>query len=189
MIEVESKIRISNPKEFKKKVSKLFKYKSEQTKVDDYYALGEIKNYAKRSLRIRHTGKGIYVINFKQRISYTQGVHAKNEEEFQVTDIQHFLDLIQDFGFKKWLTKEKRSQTYQIKKDFTIELNKVKKLGWFAEVEYLVPSKKDIPKARKAILEVMKQLDISQKNIVKSGYTKMLWSLLTNIKNSKKSNY
>ncbi len=177
MIEVESKIKISNPTSFRKTLSKLFTYKSKQTKIDDYYALGGRGNYAKRSLRVRHTGNGKYVVNFKQRISYLSGIHAKKEEEFQVTDIKHFIDLIQDFGFKKWLTKEKHSEVFQIRKDFTIELNQVKKLGWFAEIEYLVPKKKDVSKARKDILEVMKQLDIKKKDIVKSGYTKMLWAL------------
>tara|TARA_Y100000310_G_C20571178_1_gene758111 strand:+ start:396 stop:938 length:543 start_codon:yes stop_codon:yes gene_type:complete len=177
MIEVESKIKISNPSEFRKKLSKLYKFKSRQKKIDDYYTLGGRENYAKRSLRVRHTGKGIYVVNFKQRISYLSGVHAKNEEEFQVTDIQHFIDLIKDFGFKKWLTKEKHSEIYRIRKDLTIELNQVKSLGWFAEIEYLVPNKSQIPKARKVILDVMKQLDIPKKDVIESGYTKMLWAL------------
>jgi predicted adenylyl cyclase CyaB len=177
MIEVESKIKISNPKEFKKLVSKLYKFKSKQLKLDDYYTLGGRENYARKSIRIRNTGGKNHTVNFKQRLSYLKGVHAKDEKEFDVENIQHFIDLIVDFGFKKWLSKEKHSETYQIKKNLTVEINKVKSLGYFCEIEYLVPNKKDIPKARKEILSVMKKLNLNKEDVVELGYSKMLWAL------------
>ena len=71
-------------------------------------------------------------------------------------------------------TKEKTSEVYEINKLFHIEINHVKKLGWFLEIEYLA-DKKGVEKARQRVLEVMKKLGIEKQKIIKDGYTKMLW--------------
>jgi len=176
MIEVESKVKIKNPEAFRKKIRALAKYKGKVKKVDDYYTLEPKSHYPKKSLRIRKLNSH-YQINFKQRELYLKGVHAKKETEFTASKIEDFLALIKDFGFRKWLTKEKITYLYQIKKNFHIELNNVKKLGWFLEIEYLtVPSK--IKQARREILKVMEKLKISKKDAIKDGYTKMLWDAL-----------
>jgi len=173
MIEVEAKIKISNPNDFKKKALSLGKFLGKTKKIDDYYTLESLKKYPKKSLRIRKIDHK-YEINFKQKLSYVKGVHAKEESEFTVSDIKGFLALIKDFGFKKYLVKEKHSQIYEISKLFHIEINNIKKLGWFLEIEYLT-NEKNIPKARRQILEIVRKLGISKKKIIKDGYTKLLW--------------
>ena len=55
-------------------------------------------------------------------------------------------------------------------------LNKVKKLGWFLEVEYLC-QKKEVNKAKKLIKEVIEELGLDKKDIDNTGYTKMIWNL------------
>ena len=49
MIEVEAKIKISNPKEFRKKVRKLARYKGKTKKIDDYYTLESLKKYPRKT--------------------------------------------------------------------------------------------------------------------------------------------
>lgn len=176
MIEVEAKVKISSPEKYRKLAKRLGNLVEKEEKIDDYYTLQKNKSYPKKSLRVRKKN-GIYEINFKERISYKNGIHAKNEQEFQVTDIHNFLALIANFGFKKWLTKIKHSEIYEIKKNFHIEINQVKSLGWFLEIEYLT-EKNQIEKARKEIQEVMKKLQVQKNQIVKDGYTKMLWEKL-----------
>ena len=173
MIEVESKAKIINPERFRVLAQKIGRYKGKERKVDDYYSLESESSYPKKSLRIRKKS-GFYMINFKQRISYKLGVHAKKETEFKVSDVAGFVRLIHDFGFKKWLTKEKYTELYEIKRHFNIELNHVKNLGWFVEVEYLCNGK-GTEKARKEVLDALKKLGLRQKDIVKEGYTKLLW--------------
>ena len=51
---------------------------------DDYYSL-EKRKYPKKSLRVRDKGKRREV-NFKQWRSYKNGVWAKKEVEFEVSD-------------------------------------------------------------------------------------------------------
>lgn len=173
MIEVEAKIKIQNPEEFRKQISKIARLIKKEKKIDDYYTLESLKEYPKKSLRVRKTRES-YKINFKQHLSYINGVHAKDEQEFTTSDIENFLNLIKDFGFKKWLTKIKYSEIYQINRNFHVEINNVKKLGWFVEVEYLA-QKNEIAKARSKVLKIMKQLNLDKKPIIKDGYTKLLW--------------
>jgi len=173
MIEVEAKVKISSPGKFREKIKKLARYVGRQKKTDNYYALGAARVRPKHSLRIRERGR-VHEVNFKQSISYSGGVHAKKESEFTVSNVDDFLGLIQDFGFKRWIKKEKTSEVYEIKKNFRIEINFVKHLGWFLEVEYLVHENK-IAKAREAVIEVLDKLGVSKKDIVKSGYTLQLW--------------
>jgi len=177
MIEVEAKIKIPAPEKYKKLVSQIARPIKTIKKTDTYYTLEKSpkKTYPKKSLRIRKTNKD-YKINFKQKLSYIKGIHAKNEQEFTTSDINNFLNLIKDFGFKKWLTKIKHSEIYEINKNFHIEINNVKKLGWFIEVEYLT-TKDNIPKARQQVLKILKQLNPDKKQIIKDGYTKLLWNL------------
>lgn len=177
MIEVEAKIRISDPSAFRAKIKKIAKFVRKEKKIDDYYTLESLGRYPTKSLRIRKQGED-YEINFKQKISYVHGVHAKKEHEFFVSDLQSFLRLIKDFGFKHWLRKEKMTELYRIKKNFHIEVNHVKHLGWFLEVEYL-STEKYIEKARKDVVETIKAFSIAEKDIIKEGYTKMLWEKKT----------
>ena len=172
MIEVEAKIHVKNPENIRKKIRHIAEFKGREKKTDDYYTLERLNKYPIKSLRIRKS-RGFHVINFKQFLSYKNGVYAKREFEFKINDLLDFLKLMRDFGFKKWLTKRKMSEKYEINRDFHIELNYVKNLGWFLEIEYL--TEKDINKARNRVLQVIKKLGINKKNLVKRGYTKMLW--------------
>lgn len=173
MIEVEAKIRISDPNKFREKIKHIAKFAKKEKKIDNYYTLQPLNSYPTKSLRIRKRGK-IYEINFKQKLSYIKGIHAKNEHEFYVSNPTSFLNLIKDFGFRPWLRKEKITELYKIKNNFHIEINKVKNLGWFLEVEYL-STKKSINKAREQVLNIIKKLGIEKKDIIADGYTKMLW--------------
>lgn len=172
MIEVEAKLKIKND-DVRSKITSIAKFIEKENKIDDYYTLEKKGKYPRKSLRVRRLN-GEYQVNFKEKLSYVKGVHAKNEVEFRVSDIEGFLQLIKNFGFRKWLTKEKTTELYLIKNNFHIELNNVKGLGWFVEVEYLC-DKKDISLARKEVVDVIKQLGASEKDIVKQGYTKLLW--------------
>lgn len=173
MIEVEAKVAIDNLREVRRRAGILGKFAGRKRKVDDYYTLEEIGSYPKRSLRIRKID-GYYIVNFKKSRGYENGVHVKKEVEFKVSNIDDFLRLIKDFGFRKWLTKDKESEVYHVGKNFNIEVNKVKELGWFVEVEYLAEPA-EIKNARKKVSEVIQKLGYSMKDCIKAGYTKQLW--------------
>src|SRR6185436_6256700 len=100
----------------------------------------EYFQYPEKSLRVRDMGS-IREVNFKKRNSLTNGIYAKKEVQFQISDVKGFFELIKDFGFRKWLHKEKTTELYKTNHGVHIELNHVKKLGWFLELEVLCPPK------------------------------------------------
>jgi len=174
MIEVEAKIKVSDSKFFIEKSKKIGKYIGKQTKVDDYYTLEGKGKYPQKSLRIRKLN-GIYQVNFKHRLSFKEGIHAKKEVEFKAKNIKEILSLISEFGFRKWLTKKKVTFLYEIEKHLHIEINNVQGLGSFIEIECLVEKNNEVNKARIKIMKTLTSLGISNKNLIKEGYTKMLW--------------
>jgi adenylate cyclase class 2 len=174
MIEVEAKVFVKNLKDARKKARVLGKFTRKEKKVDDYYTLEDLNSYPKKSLRIRKID-GYSIVNFKKRLSYKKGIWAKKEVEFKTSNINDFLKLIGDFGFRKWLTKEKECEIYKIEPNFQIELNKVRDLGWFMEIEYLVESKNDIRAARDEVIKILGKMGYKPGDSIKTGYTKQLW--------------
>jgi len=176
-IEVESKVKVYDLKKAREKIRSCAKYVGTQDKIDDYYSMHTDHKYPKKSLRIRKKGKK-RIVNFKQRLGFKEGIWAKREVEFEVSDIKNFYYLLNDFGFNKWMRKEKKSETYNTKDNVTIELNYVKKLGWYIEIEVLCKENKEaIDKARKRVMEIMNIIGVKKKSIQKSGYTKVLWQM------------
>ena len=173
-IEVECKIKVDNVKEARKRIKQIAKFVKIENKIDEYYSL-KSGVYPKKSLRVRNKGEKREV-NFKQRLPFKKGIWAKKEVEFEVSDLDNFFDLLDDFGFKKWLKKEKRTELYKTKNGVNIELNYVKRLGWFIELEILCKPT-EIKKSREKIEEIRRKLAFPQKNIEKSGYTSVLWRL------------
>ncbi|MGV8142133.1 MAG: class IV adenylate cyclase [Candidatus Pacearchaeota archaeon] len=173
-IEVETKIPISDGQvsDVRKRIKEISKFIKRENKKDDYYSL-EYFSYPTKSLRIRDKGK-VKEVNFKKRHSYLNGVYAKNEVQFEISDTSNFINLIEDFGFRKWLHKEKITELYRTANGVSIELNKVKGLGYFLELEVLCPLKQ-VASARKKIIDTRLKLGFSQKDSEERGYTKQLW--------------
>lgn len=171
-VEVETKIRVKDVDDARKRIKKIAEYVKKEKKVDDYYSL-EYFDYPEKSLRIRDRGK-VMEVNFKQKKGYVDGVHAKHEVQFNVSDVEGFFDLIKDFGFRKWLHKEKTTELYKTKNGVHIELNEVDKLGWFIEIEILCP-KNEVVEARKKVIKVRERLGYTKKDSEIRGYTKDLW--------------
>ena len=175
-MEVETKIPISD-KEIngvRARIKEISKFIKQETKKDDYYSL-EYFSYPSRSLRIRDKGK-IKEVNFKKKHSYINGVHAKKEVQFEILDTSGFFELIEDFGFRKWLHKEKETELYRTKNGVNIEINKVKGLGYFLELEVLCPLK-SVASARKKVVAVRSALGFTEADSERRGYTKQLWAL------------
>lgn len=175
-IEVEAKVKVSDVKDARVKIKKIAKFVKKEKKVDDYYSL-ERRRYPKKSLRVRDEGKK-RVVNYKGRRKYFKGIWAKEEVEFEVSDLKNFFNLIADFGFRKWLRKTKNTELYRTKDGVHIELNFVRDMGWFIEIEVLCDDDpKKIRNARKRIHEIMKDLNVRKRFVIKKGYTKLLWAM------------
>ena len=180
-LEIETKVKIddSEVKKIRDKIKKISVFVKSGVKGDDYFAIRR-KGYPKKAFRIRAMN-GNYEINFKKWLKkyWTKDIVVKEEFEFELASKEQLEDMIalfKDLGFVEWVKKIKRNETYSYKKDkrASIEINHVKHLGYFMEIEYLA-KKNEVEKARGAIRKILKELEISKEKINNTGYTKMLW--------------
>ena len=179
-LEVETKIRIKNVPKLREKIQAIANLKKKESRSDDYFALKrKIRRhgYPKKAFRIRHK-PGKYEINFKKRLYkyWDDYIVVKQEYEFETKHPEDFLALMFDMGFKQWMKKFKQSESYLHKKDkrIIIEINKVRHLGYFMEIEYLCKPF-EIKTAKRKIMNVLKELGITKEDVDNVGYTKRLW--------------
>ena len=183
-LEIETKLKIpdSEINKLRKRILKIATFEKKGEKKDDYFAIRRIikGSYPKKAFRIRAT-KDEFEVNFKKWITkhWIKDIVVKQEFEFKLKgeeEVQDLLALFKDLGFAEWVKKIKFNETYKYNKDKTasIELNNVKHLGWFMEIEYLA-QEKDIEKARTVIRAILKELETDPDWIDNTGYTKMLW--------------
>jgi predicted adenylyl cyclase CyaB len=179
-LEVETKVKLSNKEavELRKKIKKIANFKKKESRTDDYFAIKR-KGYPKKAFRIRKAG-GEYVVNFKKWLTahWDRQIVVKEEYEFKTQHPDKFLVLMDDLGFKQWLKKFKTTEKYTYKKDkrVIIEINFVKHLGYFMEMEYIAkPS--EMMKGKNKLRGVLKELGIKQSQVTNKGYTKMLWDI------------
>ena len=83
-LEVETKIRVKNPAELRKKIQKIAKFEKKESRSDDYFALKrKIRRhgYPKKAFRIRHKPDK-HEINFKKRLYKYWDDYIVVKEEF-----------------------------------------------------------------------------------------------------------
>ena len=178
-LEVGTKVKINSVRRLRKRIKKIAQFEKKESRGDDYFALSK-KRYPKKSFRIRDDGKKM-IVNFKKHLKhlYSQGIVVKKEFEFELTDtkrLDNFLALLEDLGFKEWIKKRKTVESYLYKKDkrVVIEINYVQHLGYYMEIEYLAKTH-EVKKAKKKILQVLKELEIKKNQVDNVGYTKKLY--------------
>jgi predicted adenylyl cyclase CyaB len=182
-LEIETKIRLddSEVSKFRKRIKEIAVFDKKGKKADDYFAIQKLPfYYPKKAFRIRALPDK-FEVNFKKWLKnyWTKDIVVKQEFEFKLKgkdEVEDLLELFKDLGFTEWVKKIKYNETYKWKKDknVSIELNNVKHLGYFIEIEYIA-QQKDIDKARNKIREAMKDLGVQPEQIDNTGYTKMLW--------------
>jgi adenylate cyclase, class 2 len=183
-LEVETKIKLddSEVSQLRDKIKKIAKFTKGGKKVDDYFAIRrKIRSiYPKKAFRVRAM-KDEFEVNFKKWMKklWTHDIVVKQEFEFKLKgkdEVADLLALFRDLGFREWVQKTKWNETYAYNKDkrLSIEINKVKHLGYFIEMEYLC-KENELEKARIRIREAMNVLGIKQEQIDNTGYTRMLW--------------
>ncbi len=182
-LEVETKIKIddSEVSKFRRRIKEIGIFKKKGKKSDDYFAIQKSPlYYPKKAFRIRAM-KDKFEVTFKKHLKklWTKHIVVKQEFEFELKGkekVNDFLELFRDMGFTEWVKKIKYNETYKWKEDkrVSIELNKVKHLGYFIELEYLAkPS--EVKTAINKLKKVMEELKVRNEQVDNTGYTKMLW--------------
>ncbi len=178
MFEIESKAFIPT-KELKriiKLANKKFKFIKEEIKTDIYYS------NQKKIIRIRKLNTLEKIVTFKKKIlDNNNTVEINKEIEFKIDSINNFLTLIKELKFKKLYKKIKKSLIYQTN-NLNVEINEIKNLGFFLEIEKIINNQNDIDLAKKEIDNIIKQFGLKE-NIETRPYSELL-SLANQSKNN-----
>lgn len=171
-MEVEIKVKINNFEKIKKKLVKLgVEFKKPEIQIDYYYKLAGCKMETQRPgsyiLRIREQNKkGWFTIKV---LTKTTGVWI--EEETEIINSKSAKKILELAGFEKVLTKTKERQTGKLGK-INICLDKLKGLGNYVEFEIISNNPE---KAKKEIINLIKKLELSEKDIEHRGYAAIIF--------------
>ena len=168
MYEIEAKVVINNRdfSRLQKQLKKEAGFQGKSLKKDTYY-----DDTQKIYLRVREKDKKtLFEIKVKNIVS---GVELNTEIGWGIKDKKKWNQLLNKLGIKPAARKTKKTEAYQLN-GFNIELNYVNKLGYFLEIERVVKSKKQIPKAKKELIDMFDKLGYSQKDFEKKYYLDLL---------------
>lgn len=171
MHEIEAKIHLTK-KEFdclkedlngRKKVI----YKGFFKKEDVYYQI-PIPNV---TIRIRKLNKKSH-LNIKYK-SIQKGIEMNKEWEWELKRPLFFKNLLKKTGLQIYATKKKQTDLFTWKK-MNIELNWVKHLGYFLEIEALVKDQKKIHSTTKELKKMFELLGFKKRKFEKKPYLELL---------------
>ncbi len=184
--EVELKAHVENPQALRQKIVSVLNVLDEKEiiKQDIYYALTSRDGPA---FRIRVEGQKSSGHEWLGSIIFTRkehqrdaGIETNSEYEFSVSieQKQNVEAFCRSLGLKEFLRKEKKGWSWYIQDSpLHVELIEVVPLGWFLEVEAVCDtpkSSREILEIKKALVNLLKTLEIPLENIEHRYYMEML---------------
>lgn len=168
MFEVEAKVPISKGEfeQLEKRLRKEAEYLGTRAVADTYYA-----NPKNAFIRIRKRG-GDYSFDIKRRQTI-EGVESNIEMEWEIKDIGKWRTLLKKLRINPTIKKNKKSILFR-KNNFIIELNHVRLLGHYLEIERVVSSKMDVPRAKRELLHLFSHLGYSRRQFEPRPYLELL---------------
>lgn len=139
-IEIEIQVNIENSNPLLVFLEKNAEFKAENHQIDEYFT-PEYRDFIKTKpieewLRLRDSG-GRYSINYK-KWHYAEdgkGYHA-DEYETKLEDLDQIKKILEVLNFKPIVTVDKLRKTW-IYKDYEVDIDSVRGLGDFVEIEYV----------------------------------------------------
>ena len=100
---------------------------------------------------------------------------SSKEIEFGIDSFEKAKELLEEFGYQKWVEVHKKRRTTKYK-NYNICLDEVEKLGSFMEIEVLVPDD-DTKDYSDELFQVAWEFGIPEDDRVNSHYDTMMWEL------------
>lgn len=125
-------------------------------------------------LRLRREGSK-WTVTSKAKAIF-DGMEVNRELEFEISQLEDFQNWIKLLGFSFWYKKSKKGRAYRWK-DLLIEVVYLEPLGWFVEIEKVLPeeaSSQEKLKARQDILDALTQLQVPRENLEARTYAELL---------------
>ena len=174
-VEVEIKVKLTKKKfsAIRRKLKKIAKFKKSSHHIDDYYTPKHDSflkpKYPYEWLTIRDRD-GKVLLNYKHwyppGTKYT--THC-DEYETEIEDAKQMREILKALNFKRFLTIDKKRDTFIYKRQLEVVLDKVVGLGYFIEVES-IRDFGGVEKTREKVLQFLKPLGITTTKTVPGGY-------------------
>ena len=120
-------------------------------------------------LRIRTKNDKSTYLTFKGSSKHPQDI-AWQEWEEKVTDVETLKNLLLSNGLERVVTIEKNRHSYSFD-DFSINVDSIKGLGMFVEVELISD---DVEHSKKRIESLLQKLNIHKEHIITQGYVPLM---------------
>lgn len=169
-MEVELRAKLKNTLNIKKKILVLFR-NSQPKKIcqKDIYLKHRKDKQRLLIFRTRETNsKSFLTIKTKNRSGKD---HAWNEFECEIKNPQELRNILLNNGFEKVISLTKNRWQWKTK-DFEINIDRIKELGDFIEIEININAKYQ-NQALKKIEALFKNLGINKKDILHEGYVQL----------------
>ncbi|MFP4637313.1 MAG: class IV adenylate cyclase [Spirochaetaceae bacterium] len=177
MYEVELKAWVDDVAALRRRLDERCVFQREFDRRDSYFLAPECaadSQWCPRQFRLRRDDEHV-VCTYKQK-DLADGVETNLEREFEVSDEQAFRGLIRRLGCTPLVEKRKRGRLYGYR-NMNVELSEVEGLGYFVEVEKLLPDETgeaDRARAREEVKAALAAFGVSPGRIEERPYTLML---------------
>lgn len=158
------KAKINDKKEVLEKINEIGGEYSHTEKQHDIYYNAPNKDYAKtdEALRIREIPDGD---GFKRILTYKGpkiDTKSKTRKEVEVTinDTDNMNEILLNIGFKPSAIVNKIRRVFNYK-NYTITLDKLDKLGYYMEIEFIAKEGSNIEEIRNNIIKIFEKLGIT----------------------------
>jgi predicted adenylyl cyclase CyaB len=176
-VEVELKAWISDPEVIRERLRHLGTNGRSFVKEDRYFGTGDAPEGAR--YRIRRDGEAwICTVKDKRIVA---GIEENREIEFTVSDGDAFEAMLTTLGLRCLISKRKEGQSFFVD-GLLVEVSHVRLLGWFVEVEVILPDdagRDAIESARHRLLDMLKRLDVPPSAIESRSYNQMIYEATT----------
>lgn len=176
MIEVEMKAKINNNKEAFEKIKEIGGEYSHTEKQHDIYFNAPNKDYKEtdEALRIREIPR---VDDFERILTYKgpkldSKSKTRKEVEVNIDDTDNMVEILKSLGFKPSAVVNKIRRIFNYDK-YTITIDKLNRLGYYMEIEYVANKDEDIEEIRNNIIKVFEKLEITS-GFERTSYLELL---------------
>jgi len=178
-VEIEIQVNIENSKPLTEFLEKNGQFKTEQCQTDEYFSPAH-RNFVevrpiKEWLRLRDSD-GKYSVNYKNWHYDENGkTHYCDEYETKIEDLAKLRKILDVLNFKSLVKVDKLRKTWEYK-DYEIDLDSIKGLGDFVEIEYIGKDEKINPeKITAEMMNFLKELGCGR---IKRNYVGYPFQLL-----------
>jgi adenylate cyclase class 2 len=173
--EIERKARIPDPEAIAASLSERFGAPSRSRKVDHYYSQpGDTENrFRLRTLDADSQDDAKGIVTWKTRVM-EDGMEINDEHEFEVSSAQEFSSLLGRIGCAVFAVKKKDTRAWRLDHGLLAELSNVDRLGWFLEVEAVIPDTEGVEQAKRRVNRVFEELGIPASDYEPRAYLSML---------------